>query len=302
MGLWISCPWLPGRPSYTPEARDSVRFGLGVAGFTITDYFAKSADRIALGYFYGPAPLGYYQNAFLLYSNLLSLLTEPLHNIAVSGLSKLRGDLFEFKKSWSAALTTVSFLSSLAFALLAVTGMDFIVILLGPKWAPAGPVLCLFAIRGIAQTVERTLGWLHVSAGRSDRWMRWGLISAACQILAVIAGVPFGLIWVAATCMIATYLLFIPALVYAGRPVGIDAKDVIGAVGPQTLSGLIAVAVGFVIRQVFLADMSEIARFGISGSVCLLTYLAVVIIVFRVTEPFRLALSVLRNFRSIRFQ
>ena len=69
-----------------------------MTGFTMTDYLAKSADRIAIGYFYGAGPLGYFQNAFTIYSNVLSILTEPLHNIAASSLSKLRNDIDELKR------------------------------------------------------------------------------------------------------------------------------------------------------------------------------------------------------------
>jgi PST family polysaccharide transporter len=300
IGVWVSCPWLPQSPRHVPEARESIRFGVGVAGFTVTDYIAKSTDRIALGYFYGADLLGYYQNAFLLYSNLLSLLSDPLHNIAVSGLSKLRTELSDFKKSWATALSSVSFLAALAFALLAVTGPDFIVLLLGQKWAPAGPVLCIFAVRGIAQTIERTLGWLHVSAGRSDRWMRWGFISAACQIASVFMGLPFGITGVAISCTIAIYILFIPALVYAGRPMKISAKEVMLTVGPQTAAGLIAVALGLIVRETALADLSVLTRFIVSGLVCASIYLAAAVIGFRVTGPLRLALSVLRDFRPLR--
>ncbi len=111
-GVWLSCPWVPGRPRFTPAVKELVRFGMGVTGFTMTDYVAKSADRLVIGYFYGAGPLGYFQNAFNIYSNLLSILTEPLHNIAVSGLSKLRNNVEELKRSWTAALSTLSFFSA----------------------------------------------------------------------------------------------------------------------------------------------------------------------------------------------
>ena len=68
----------------------------------------------------------------------------------------------ELKRSWAVALSLVSFFSTPVFAVLAVTGQDFVVLLLGQNWAPAGPILCILAVRGIAQSIERTLGWLHV--------------------------------------------------------------------------------------------------------------------------------------------
>jgi len=298
--VWMSCPFMPGRPRLTSDVKELVRFGAGVAGFTMTDYLARSADRVALGYFYGAGPLGYFQNAFTIYSNLLNILTEPLHNIAASGLSKLRNDLDELKRSWTAALSSLSFVSSAAFAVLAVTGQDFVVILLGPKWAPAGPLLCIFAIRGIAHSIERTMGWIHVAAGRSDRWMRWGVFSAVFQLLALAAGLPFGVIGVTIAYTIAMFGLSLPALVYAGRPVGIGARDVLQAVGPQTAGGLVAVALGFLMQQALLADVIPLVRFLVSVPVCLAAYVAVVMGVFRVTGPFWLAVSMLRNLGSMR--
>jgi polysaccharide transporter, PST family len=296
IGAWMTCRWLPGRPRLTPEVKELVGFGMGVTGFTITDYLTRSVDRLAIGYFYGAGPLGYFQNAYALYGNALTILMEPLHNVAVSGLSKLRDSVDELKRSWAAALSLVNFFSAPVFAVLAVTAQDLVVILLGQKWAPAGPVLCILAVRGIAQSVERTLGWLHVAAGRSDRWMRWGFFSAGCQLAAIAAGLPFGLVGVAAAHTIVIFALSVPALVYAGRPFGIGVKDVLSAAGPQVVAGLGAVAVGLTVQQMFLADFPQLARFFLSVATCLATYLTVVVGIFRVTYPLELVFSLLRDF------
>lgn len=297
IGAWISCPWLPGRPHFSRDVIALVRFGLGITGFTVMDGITKSVDRLAIGYFYGAGALGYFQNAFLLYANMLSILTESLHNVAVSALSKLRDNVEELKKSWAAALSTVSFVSAGAFAGLAVTGQDFVVILLGQKWLPAGPLLCVLALRGIAQGTERTLGWLHVVAGRTDRWARWGVFSAICQLLALAAGLPFGPIGVACAYAIVMYGLFVPALVYSGRPIGIGAKDVLAAAGPQTVAALCAAAVGLGLQQIFMVGFTPLTRFVLSGFICVATYLVVAVGLFRVTGPLRLALSLVNDSR-----
>ena len=293
--LSAGCP--DGR-SVTPDVKELVGFGMGVTGFTMTDYVAKSADRLAIGYFYGAGPLGYFQNAFTIYNNLLSILTEPLHNIAVSGLSKLRNDVDELKRSWATALSTVSFFSAAAFAVLAVTGQDFVVMLLGEKWAPAGPLLCIFAVQR-HRPQRRTHAWDGFTSrpDASDRWMRWGIFSAACQLMALAAGLPFGVIGVATAYAIVMFGLFVPALVYAGRPLGIGTKDVLAATGPQTVAALCAVAVGLLLQQALMAEFAPSVRFALSGLICLITYLAVAVGVLRVTGPMRLALSLLREFQ-----
>jgi PST family polysaccharide transporter len=271
VGVWLHCPWLPERPRLNSDAKELVGFGMNVTGFTMTDYVARSADRISLGYIYGAGSLGYYHNAFLLYDNMLALLAYPLHGVAVASLSKLRDSVDELRRSWAAALSMLSFVASLGFAVLAVTGQDFVVILLGQKWAPAGPLICIFAVRGIAHVIERTLGWLHVAAGRSDRWMRWGLLSAVVQLAAVLAGLPFGPVGVAAAHTVATFCLFVPALAYSGQPLGIGAKDVLRAVGPQTVAALATVAFGYTVQNLFFLDFSELTRLVCSALVCLVT-------------------------------
>ncbi|WP_246668241.1 lipopolysaccharide biosynthesis protein [Bradyrhizobium elkanii] len=302
VGAWTACRWIPGGPRLTPMVKELLRFGLGVTGFTMTDYFARSADRIAMGYFLGAGPLGYFQNAFTIYNNLLSILSEPLHNIAVSGLSKLQHSAAELKRSWEGALSLLCYFSGPAFAALAVSAHDIVIVLLGEKWSPAGPLLCILAIRGIADCIERTLGWVHVAVGRPDRWMRWGIFSAICQLVALAAGLPFGAVGVTIAYTVTMFVLFVPALVYAGKPVGITIGDVLRATAPQTIAALVAVAVAFSIQEAFLQELPRLLRIPLASVICVTAYLTVVVGVFRITRPLQLAWSLLRDFGIVRLQ
>jgi len=191
-GSWIQCRWIPGRPRLTSEVKSMLRFGLNVTGFTMFDFAGKSADRVAIGYRTGAASLGYYQNAAFVYDNLIDIIVGPLHGVAVSALSKLRDNYVELRRSWAKALSTLAFFSAPAFGLLAATSQDLIVLLLGPKWARSGVLLSILALRGIPASIERTCGWLHVTAGRTDRWMRWGMALAGAQFVALCLALPYG--------------------------------------------------------------------------------------------------------------
>src|SRR6185503_749842 len=192
------CRWVPGIPRWTEGVKEMLKFGLNITGFTMTDYVGRAADRVAIGKKGGSVELGYYTQAFFVYDNTLGLLAISLHSVAVASLSKLRDNLAELKRSWAKALSTLAFYAMPAFALLAVTSQDFIVLLLTDKWLYTGMIVSVLALRGIPHVVERTLGWLHVPAGRSDRWMRWGVIGSIAQIIALLCGLPFGTMGVAA--------------------------------------------------------------------------------------------------------
>jgi PST family polysaccharide transporter len=296
VGAWMSCRWMPGRPRLSSEVKRLVGFGLGVTGFAMTDTLSRSADRIAVGYVNGAASLGYFQNAYVLYDNLLNVVAGQLiHNLGVSSFSKLRDNVPHLRRSWFAAMSSITFFCAPAFAVLAVTGQDLTVILLGQKWAPAGPLLCVFAMRGIASSAERNMGWLHVVLGRSDRWMRWGVFSAACHLVALAAGLPFGAMGVAIAYTVTMFCLFVPALVYAGRPIGIGVSDVLAATGRQMTAAMISVAVGFAMQRLFLLESSEPARLTVSIAVCLTTYLVMVVGVFRITGPLKLISNLVRD-------
>ena len=183
-----------------------------------------------------------------------------------------------------------------AFGILAVTGPDAVVLLLGDKWAKAGSLLSIFAFRGIAHIVERTLGWLHVAAGRSDRWLRWGVASSLVQLAALVCGLPFGLRGVAIAYTVSTYVLFVPAISYAGSPFGIGPASVIKTVGPQLAGSLCSAVAGFWIRDTFLTGDSRLVRIVTLALTCTVLYLLVVIGLFRVTRPLQVARSAVGAF------
>jgi polysaccharide transporter, PST family len=293
-GVLATCRWWPGRPTFNAGVRETLKFGLNITGFTVTDFVARSADRVALGHTAGPRELGFYQNAFVIYDNVLALFA-PLHNVASTSLSKLRNDHAELRRSWSSALSSVAYFAAPAFAILAVTANDLVVLLLGVKWAKAGPILTILALRGPAHVVERTLGWLHIASGRADRWRRWGLLNCGALLIALACGLPFGAIGVAAAYTTCVYLLFIPAIAYAGEPLGIRAADVWKTVGPQVATSLGAAAACIALGATLLRDAPGLVRLLSLGAACAIGYLAVMTFVFRITRPLSIAASLIRR-------
>src|SRR6516165_9094025 len=204
-----------------------VRFGLHVVGFSVMYGVARSADRIALGLFYRPDEVGYYQNAITLYDNSIFSTLGQLHTVGSAALSKLQSNPVALGQKYEAALSALAFFMMPTAAILSVTAQDLTVMLLGEKWRPAGLLLSIIALRGIFQVVEGSQGWLHLSIGRADRWRNWGIVSLVVQIVAVIGGLPFGARGVAVAVVVTSLLLAVPSITYAGRPIGLGAGVVI---------------------------------------------------------------------------
>ena len=297
IAVWLRCGWLPGRPTFTPGVKDMLRFGLYGSGLTMTAFVTGSADRVALGYRSGPVVLGYYQNAIFVYESVLSVFGGALHAVAVTSLSKVSGDHRELRRLWSKAISTLAFFCMPAFGILAVVGQDLVVLLLGAKWDHAGALLSILALRGIPQSVDRSAGWLHVAAGRTERWLRWGIATGTIQILALLIGLQFGAYGIVVAHVVCMYALLVPNFLYAGRPVGIGLSQVLRAFGPQLVGALIAVAIAFSLRFTVFADTAGVFRIFILSFAYGVIYLLVVAGIFQIRTPIRLTLTLLHDMR-----
>jgi polysaccharide transporter, PST family len=294
-GVWWFCAWRPEKPRWSESVKQMLKFGLHLTGFTMTDFAGRSVDRIAIGYVSGAANLGFYQNSLMVYENALELLTNPLHGVAIAALSKLRENLIELKRSWAKALSALAFVAMPLFGALAIGGYELVVLVLGSKWAYSGVLLSILALRGMAHVVERTLGWLHVIAGRTDRWMRWGVISTLLQFVALACGLPFGPMGIVIAFTIHSYVLFVPAIVYAGKPLGIGAADVVRAVGPQLLGTLTAYGVTLYLKRHLITATSGLIDWLAVGVLFAAVYLAIVVGLFRVRKPFWIMVSLMND-------
>ena len=295
IGAWLGCHWRPGRPLFDDETKAMIRFGLHVVGFSVTYTIAKAVDRIALGLFYKPDQVGYYQNAITLYESSIFQALAQVHTVGSAALSKLQSNVAALVLKYQSALSALAFFVMPAAAILSVTGEDVTVILLGERWRAAGALLRIIALRGIPQVVEGSQGWLHLSIGRADRWRNWGVVSLGVQIVAVLSGLPFGATGVAVAWVIAGVAIAVPSVVYAGRPIGVGAAIVVRAVGPQAIGAIAAVASGTWLQMVLMANWPSVVRILASASICTCVYLGVVVGLFRRSEPLKLARSLVRD-------
>jgi PST family polysaccharide transporter len=294
-GVWLQCRWMPKRPMLCVDVRPILRQGLPLMGSQVTEYIAGSSDRIAIGHRSGAIQLGYYQNAMFVYENLCSLLVSSAHNVVVSSLCKAQDNLAEVHRLWRKALQAIQFYSMPTFGLLAVIGHDLVVVLFGSKWAATGVIISILALRGIPNGVERTIGWLHVAAGRPDRWMRWGVIAMCAQLTALFCGLPYGPTGVAVAFVAYSFAFFIPAVTYAGSPLGITAVEVILVIWRPMIASLLAVIIGLILRRTFSADSSVILRITVLSLAYVTTYLAIIVGLFRERMPIQVVLGLLRD-------
>jgi PST family polysaccharide transporter len=284
-GAWIACSWRPGPPVFDSEVKSMVRFGSHVVGFSIVYSIGRAVDRMLLGLLYSATEVGYYQNAIVLYDNSIFSALGQLHNVGSAALSKLQSEPVALAQKYEAALSTLAFFLMPVAAILSLTAQDVVVVLLGDRWRAAGAVLAIVALRGIFQAIEGSQGWLHLSLGRADRWKNWGVVSTIVLIVAVLCGLPFGINGVAIATVIASALLALPSISYAGRPAGIGAALVVRATGQQFIGSVLCLAAGWLFQCVALQQVASVPRALASTCLSVAVYLLIVVGLFRQSGP-----------------
>lgn len=202
-------------------------------------------------------------------------------------MSKLQSSPELLKRKFSRALSALAFYMMPASALLSVLSVDIVVLLLGEKWRIAGGLLGILALRGMFHVIEGAQGWLHLSTGHPDRWMKWGVVSAVVQVLAILAGLRFGAQGIAVGFVASGCVIAFPSIMYAGRPIGIGLKEILAAVGRQLAGATAMIAAGWWLRMHALASVPSLYRVIALTLICGAIYLGLVVVLFRLTEPLR---------------
>jgi PST family polysaccharide transporter len=238
IGAWTLCRWVPSLPRRVPGTGSSVRFAVHVFGRYSLGYTAQNTDNLLVGWRFGPAALGLYKKAYDLFVLPFSLLT--VYPVAVSTLSRLTKDRAQYKRYFLGGLSMLALVGMGIGADFTLVGRDLVRLLLGPKWEEAGRIFVFFGPGIGAQLVYSTYGMIHLSIGTTARFLRWGFIEVGVTLMLFILALPWGPVGLAVAWTTSYWVLTIPALSYAGKPIDLKIGSILGAIWKYLVSSLVA--------------------------------------------------------------
>ena len=145
-------------------------------GHFAANYCTRNLDNFLVGWFFGPQSLGFYKKAYDLCVLPVAQLSDPLNSVAMPVLSRLAADPERYRRYALRALSTLAFVGMGLGAGLALAGKDLILVVLGPRWEESGKIFTFFAPGIGAMLIYFAYSWIHLSLGRPDRLLRWGLV------------------------------------------------------------------------------------------------------------------------------
>lgn len=255
-GLWWHGNWHPSLRVERASLNDLWSFGANLTGFNALNYWVRNADDFLIGRYVGAGPLGLYSRSYAVMLLPLRRVSGAIGQVMFPALARISGDVDRSRRIYLKAIGVISMVTFPMMLGLLVVADEFVLGVLGHQWRDAIPILRVFCLVGVLQSVGTTTGWLYQSQGRTDWMFRWGLASGAVTIIAFLAGLPWGALGVAIAYAIRTFGLTYFNFVIPGRLINMSFRDVMRAtVWPLVLSTGMAACVAAI--DMTIADRLE---------------------------------------------
>ena len=205
--VWSLSRWRPHFRFSLASLRDLGGYSANVLGSRLLFYGNRNIDNLLIGRFLGPAALGAYAVSYNIMLAPLSQISLPLQDVLFPAMSRMQDDHERITRTWLRANRLVGALTIPGMLGLIVVAPEFVGIVLGPKWDAAVPVLQILAWVGLLQSLQGLNGSVLRAVDRTGTLLRYSFIVLVVSTISFVAGLPFGVVGVAAAYAISSTLV-----------------------------------------------------------------------------------------------
>jgi PST family polysaccharide transporter len=296
--VFVVSDWRPRWALDFRSLKDLLRYGAGLTGFNVLNYWSRSADNLLVGKFLGATALGIYSRAYSLMVLPLMQVIGVLQPALFPALAEIQHDTERVRRAYLRANRLITFVTFPAmFGLLAVAD-PFVNGLLGSAWAGVIPLIQILAMAGLLNTVANPTGWLFQSQGRTDWMFRWSLFASSARVLGFCIGVWIGTVEAVAWSYTIGGIFLTPLVVaLAGRLVNLSVSHVVAATGGNFLRSALMAAIVSALSLSVPQGIDGIPRLTLLVAAGVLTYFSAAW--WTRAEAIADALSVLKQTRPL---
>lgn len=247
-GVWFANPWIPGLPRRGSGVLPMLQFGWKATCDNLATFLGANSDNILLGRFWGADALGLYGRAFNLATLPVNQLTAATSGVAFSALSRIQNDAERFAKSFLKAYSLLLSLTIPIIICCALFAEEIVHVLLGAKWTEAGPIFRLLTPTSLVLALASPFHLLVQSTGRMGRSLSISVATTPVVIVGILLGLSHGPKGVALGYSLAAMLIIIPIAAWSKLDTRITWADLWRASRPALLSGLLAGAIGLIVK------------------------------------------------------
>jgi O-antigen/teichoic acid export membrane protein len=248
--VFAATGWRPSRPREWHAIGALVRFGGLMMVFDLIGYLNYKVDNLIVGWFLGPAALGFYDKAYQLLLMPVNQINVPLSNVVHATLSRLQREPERYRAYLSRALLLGTALGLPLIAFCYANAHAIMSQLLGHQWLPSVPVFRALAPAAVCMTITASMGWIFLSLGRAGRQLPWAVFTTTITVIAFIVGTHWGVVGVALAFSISRVALLLPTLMFTCAGTLVRWTELLAAAAPPAFATAVAFAASLSLNAV----------------------------------------------------
>lgn len=220
-----------------------LKFGSKYTLISILEYFGSNLDTIFMGRMFSLGQLGIYNRAFKLAylpsENLITSITSVMFPV----FSRLQNQKDEFVKTQNRLFVFIGLISTCIAMGMVPASKDIVLVLLGPQWMDAIPILVVILFAVPFDFMSVTLGLSFDATGNLNEKIKIQITSLFILIIGIIFLYSYGPIGIAAALVISHLIRFVYYLFSNRKLFSISYKQVLRNIMSIFLAGAITFSV-----------------------------------------------------------
>jgi O-antigen/teichoic acid export membrane protein len=244
----IYARWVPHFLLGLQHIKGLLGYGANLTGYSFVTYFAQNMDNLLVGRFLGSAALGFYNLAFNLLVLPVSSISDVVGRVMFPALSIIQHDKQLVRNAY---VTANRYIAAVSFPLMIwvlVTAPQLIRVVYGPKWVSVIPLIQIFALAGLEQSIGTNVAWIFMSQGRTDTMFKLGIFATVVIVISFFVGLRGGVEGVVIAYTVALYLTAYPIFAIAFRLIDMKVKHAFSPLWSVTLAALTLGIVAFLLQ------------------------------------------------------
>jgi O-antigen/teichoic acid export membrane protein len=229
---WLASPWRPGFVFDGASVREIMGFSVSALLSDVLAYWTRNVDNLLIGLVLGPGALGIYSRAYAIMLVPVNRIARVLSDVMYPSFSSIQKDRAYVKHVFLKMTRAVALVTFPMMLGVMSVAEHFVSALFGPRWLGMVPVLEVLCLIGMIQSVTMFLRNIYLSQGKAELLLRVELPLQLVQMLGIVAGLRWGILGVAAGYAAASVLVSYPAILYAGRLIGLGVREYVGNLLP----------------------------------------------------------------------
>lgn len=243
---WILARWRPNlRLASFAMWRELISYGRHTIVATGIVRAGEQVPVVLLGRFTGTSALGQFQYGTRVATLPLSMIMAAASYVLFPAFARIATERERFHAGVHRALRWIAVLATFGGLILIPLGKPLVILAFGSVWAAAGNAVMALGVFTVARAITSLLVETVKAHGRPDIVVRMNALEVCVDTVAMVALLSFGLVGVCIGLTIGAVVRAAYAFLRVDRVMGLRLRNMLGAIGPALIAGLVMVAILF---------------------------------------------------------